>query len=531
MRDLSLPGRSPVVATGGMAATSHPLSTQTAIQVLLRGGNAMDAAIAACAVQCVVEPGSTGVGGDCFCLYAPQGSVEPIAFNGSGRAPMAAEHSWFREQGIARIPQRSPHAVTTPGAVDAWSQLCRDHGSMKLGELLKPAIFYAENGYPISSRVHSDFAAAAAFLADDPSTADIFLDNGQIPELGGIHKQPKLARSLRAIGEEGRDVFYSGWIAEDIVGYLQSLGGLHSLADFAETQGDYVTPISSEFRGDTVYQCPPAGQGVTALMLLNLMSEAEIDRAGPISVERIHTELEACRLAYRVRNIYVGDPDFSEIPVEALLSRDAAHELYASINRFRATPPPRELELPNHRDTVYITVVDRQRNVCSFINSLFSSFGSGLVAPRSGVLLHNRGTGFSLAEGHPNCIAPRKRPLHTLIPGMIARDGKAVMSYGVMGGHYQAFGHMQFLTRYYDYGYDLQEAMDLPRFMVNPATGAVEMEKAVPAAIRERLIARGHRIETAARPIGGAQAIHIDWRNNVLTGASDPRKDGCAIGY
>jgi gamma-glutamyltranspeptidase/glutathione hydrolase len=514
-----------------MAATSHPLATQTAVSILLKGGNAMDAAIAACAVQCVVEPGSTGIGGDCFCLYAPVAAGKPIAFNGSGRAPGAAEWSYFENKGISAIEQHSPHAVTIPGAVDAWCRLHADHGSLDLAEILDPAIAYAENGYPIAPRVHCDFVHCEDLLRKDATVAETFLQDGKVPEIGAVQRQPLLARSLRAIAENGRDVFHAGWIAEDIVAYLQSLGGLHTLADFAEARGDYVEPISAEYMGCTVFQCPPNGHGVTALMLLNLLEQAGTDPEGPLSAARIHTEIEAGRLAYKTRSMYVGDPAFSEIPMEDLLSKATAKSLYDRIDPLRAATQITDIALPNHRDTVYITVVDKDRNVCSFINSLFAGFGSGLMAPKSGVLLHNRGQGFVLDAGHPNCIAPKKRPLHTLIPGMVARNGRAALSYGVMGGQYQAFGHMQFLTRHLDFGFDLQEAMDLPRFMVDPFTGNVTMEDGVGDDTRRRLIARGHRIATPALPIGGSQAISIDWENNVLTGASDPRKDGCALGY
>jgi gamma-glutamyltranspeptidase/glutathione hydrolase len=514
-----------------MAATSHPLATQTAVNILLKGGNAMDAAIAACAVQCVVEPGSTGIGGDCFCHYAPQGVGKPIVYNGSGRAPGGAELSYFEDNHITAIEQHSPHSVTIPGAIDAWCRLHADHGKLDFAEILDPAIAYAENGYPIGSRVHYDLGHCESLLRKDATVAETFLQDDEVPPVGAVQRQPLLARSLRAIAENGRDVFYSGWVAEDIVDYLQSLGGLHTMADFAEARGEYVEPISVDYRGLTVFQCPPSGQGVTALMLLNLVDQAGVDAEGPLAAARIHTEIEAGRLAYRARSMFVGDPAFSEIPVEALLSKATARSLYDRIDPLRAAGRVDDIVLPDHRDTVYITVVDKDRNACSFINSLFAGFGSGLMAPKSGVLLHNRGQGFVLDAGHPNCIAPKKRPLHTLIPGMAFRNGRVALSYGVMGGQYQAFGHMQFLTRHLDFGLDLQEAMDLPRFMVDPFSGDVTMENGVGDDIRRRLIARGHRISTPAMPIGGSQAISIDWETNVLTGASDPRKDGCALGY
>ncbi|MEZ5935463.1 MAG: gamma-glutamyltransferase [Alphaproteobacteria bacterium] len=529
MRDLERPGRSPVHAPHGMACTSHPLASQAAIDVLKSGGNAMDAAVAACAVQCVVEPGSTGIGGDCFCIYAPEGSAELVAFNGSGKAPAAASVDWYKTNGFREIERNTPHSVTVPGAVDAWDRLIRDHGRMSLGELLQPAIGYAQNGYPISSRVHTDFASAASLLSKDETASRIFMPGGRVPQVGQMHRQPELAATLEKIAENGRDAFYAGEVMEDMLAYLQSRGGLHTEADFAAVEGDYVQPIFSDFRGYRVHECPPNGQGVIALLLLNIMSEIE-PGDHPIDVERIHRELEACRLAYRARNLYVGDPAFSDIPVEGLLSEGYAKKLREKIDPERADENP-EPGFPNHEDTVYITVVDKDRNACSFINTLFSGFGSGLVAPKSGVVLQNRGCGFNLDPESPNRIEGGKRPLHTIIPGMVTRDDRAVMPFGVMGGQYQSMGHMQFLTAFFDYGMDIQEAMDRPRFMVDPFQGSVEMERTVPAAIQDELKRRGHRIVPPAKPIGGSQAIWIDWDEGVLTGGSESRKDGQAIGY
>ena len=530
MRNLELPGRSPVHATGGMAATSHPLATETAIAVLREGGNALDAAIAACAVQCVVEPESTGIGGDCFCIYAKAGSTDLVAYNGSGWAPAAASVEWFRENGITEIPQHSPHAVVVPGAIDAWDRLVQDHGTKSLAELLEPAIHYARDGYPIASRVHVDIASQAEFLRLDENARRIFLPGGEVPKVGQLHRQPELAATLERIALGGRGEFYLGETAESIVAYLRERGGLHTLEDFATYSGKYVEPISTEFRGYRVHECPPNGQGVIALLLLNIMAGFEPDAEGPISLERIHTEIEAGRLAYRARNAWLADPDFAEVPVEALLSEEYAARLRAAIDPKRAQDPAPLIDLPRHRSTVYICVVDKDRNACSLINTLFENFGSGLCTP-TGVVLTNRAQGFSLDPASPNRIEGHKRPLHTIIPGMVSKEDRVVMPFGVMGGQYQAFGHMQFLTRFFDYGLDIQEAMDAPRFMPDPFTGAVEMESAVPEAIREALMRRGHRIIPPEKPIGGSQAIWIDWEEGVLTAGSDPRKDGCAIGY
>lgn len=531
MRNLELPGRSPAHGLQGMAATSHTLSTAAALDILRQGGNALDAAIAACAVQCVVEPGSTGIGGDCFCLYAPEGRADGIvAFNGSGKAPAGATTDYYAGMGLTTLPRQSPHAVVVPGAVDAWVTLNRNHGRVPLADLLAPAIAYAAEGYPISSRVHADWTGAVALMKGDPNLARIFLIDGGAPNVGARHRQPELARTLEAIASGGRDAFYTGEIARDMVDYLQSVGGLHTMEDFAATKGDYVTPISAEFRGRRIWQCPPNGQGVIALLMLNIMSGVATG-ASPITTDRIHAEIEACRLAYTARNMYVADPAYAEVDVETLLSPTYADRLRALIDPSRARDPMPERDLVRHDDTVYITVVDKDRNVCSFINTLFSGWGAGLCAPKSGVVFTNRAQGFSLDPASPNRIEPGKRPLHTIIPGMVSEGDRVTMGYGVMGGQYQSMGHMQFLTGMFDYDLDIQEAMDRPRFMADPFTGEVEIEYTVPETIRAELAAKGHRLVPAGKPVGGSQAIAIDWQNGTLTGGSDPRKDGAAIGY
>lgn len=529
MRHLEYPGRSPVAAPNGMASTSHPLSTQAAITILQDGGNALDAAIAACAVQCVVEPESTGIGGDCFCLYTPSGQDRVIAFNGSGRAPAALSSDWLLEKGISRLERQSPHAVTIPGAVDAWTQLNRDHGRLDLGRVLAPAIAYARDGYPITQRVAQDFAGAFKWL-DSDARAVFERDGGPI-QLGARHAQPALAATLERIGRDGRAGFYEGPVADDIIAKLRALGGCHTAEDFAAAIGDYVDPISTPFRNHVVWQCPPNGQGVIALMLLNIMAGMERDTAGPITPDRMHLEIEAGRLAYRDRGVVLADPAQVSVPVQDMLDPAYADRLRGQIAADRRLDPLPPSQLPRHSSTVYITVVDRDQNVCSFINSLYDNFGSGIMAPMSGVMLHNRGQGFVVDAAHPNGVAPGKRPLHTLIPGMVTKDGRVTMSYGVMGGEYQAFGHMQFLTRHFDYEMDVQMAQDMPRFFPDPFDDFVEVEAPVPDDVRTALRHLGHDIRPASKPIGGSQAISIDWETGLLTAGSDPRKDGCAMGY
>ena len=531
MRDLQLPGRSPSVARQGMAATSHTLATQAALDILKAGGNALDAAIAACAVQCVVEPGSTGIGGDCFALYAPAGrAADMVAYNGSGRAPAGATVERLRELGVSELTRTSPHSVIVPGAVDAWCRLNADHGAMAMADILAPAITHARDGCPIGQRVAADFEKNAGHLTTNENLAAVFLSDGKPPAFGAMHRQPGLADALEAIGREGRDVFYRGHLASEMVETLNALGGLHTMADFADAKGEYVTPITTEFAGHTVHECPPNGQGVIALLMLNMVEGRDLGEL--LSVERIHHELEVCRRGYAARSSYLADPHLAEVPVEGLLSRDYAERLAGTIDPERMTPPPMDAvrALP-HRDTVYITVVDRDRNVCSFINTLFWGFGGGITTKKHGIVLTNRGQGFVLDESHPNCIAPGKRPLHTIIPGMVSRGGRVTMGFGVMGGEYQAMGHLQFLTRALVDGMDPQAAQDAPRWMVDPYTGEVEIETTVPEATVERLRAMGHEIDWASAPIGGSQAIAIDWDEGVLIGGSDPRKDGCAAGY
>jgi gamma-glutamyltranspeptidase/glutathione hydrolase len=528
MRDFQLPGRSPVHATEGMAATPNPLATGTAIDILRRGGNAVDAAVAAAAVLAVVEPNQTGIGGDCFVLFAPKGEDRLIALNGSGRAPCAATADWYLERGFAAMPTYSSHAVTVPGAVDAWARLVADHGSKGLDELLQPAIRYADQGFPVHSRCAFEWADSAAHIANDANAARVLLPGGRPPAVGEIFRNPQLAQTLRGIAKEGRKGFYEGPVAEDIVASLTAKGGLHRLADLAENTPDYVEPVRTGYRGYQVSQIPPNNQGITALIMLNILANFQLGALKPLSAKRLHLEIEAGRLAYRDRDAHIADPQHAQVPSDALLAPDYAARLAARIDPERAMTdlPP---GLMQRSDTVYFCVVDRNRNAVSFINSVYHSFGSGIMTPNTGIVLQNRGAGFRIAPGHPNCIGPGKRPLHTIMPGMVSKDGRAVMPYGVMGGDYQPFGHVHFLTNLLDFGCDLQEALDLARVFYSGDVAFTE--RGVPAEAVRGLAARGHRVEPAPEPFGGGQAIWIDWRRGVLTGGSEPRMDGCALGY
>ena len=531
MRNFQYPGRSPVMTPNAMASTSHPLSTATALDILQKGGNALDAATAAVAVQCVVEPQSTSIGGDCFCLYAPADSNDVIAINGSGRAPARLDASMLRKQGLTSIPQQSAHSVTVPTAVDTWVTLNRDHGSMGLVDILAPAIGYARDGYAITPRVAFDFSGCFDLLQGDADASAVFLPEGRSLVAGDAHRQPALARTLTEIAENGRDGFYKGWVAEDMLAKLNNLGGHHTQADLDNAVANYVTPIKTNYHGYDIWECPPNGQGMIALLLLN-MAEG-MDRFGdhPINLQRIHHEIEAGRLAYRDRSLFLGDPDFIDVPVDTLIGKDYARQLARIIDPQAAMHPLPDCPLPRHKSTVYISVVDKDRNACSFINTVYHSFGAGLVAPQSGVLFQCRGMGFTLEEGHPNCLAPNKRPLHTIIPGMVKKSDRTVMPFGVMGGEYQAFGHMQFLSRLLDYGMDIQEAQDCPRFFPDPFSTEVEIEAPISDELFEGLRKMGHHVVRAAKPVGGSQGIWIDPNSNLLIGGSDPRKDGMAAGY
>ena len=535
-RDFHAPGRSAVYATGGMAATSMPVATLTALDVLRAGGNALDAAIAAVAVLGVVEPQSTGVGGDCFCLYAPAGSREVVALNGSGRAPAAATPEALRGRGVEALTPASPHSVTVPGAISAWALLNRTHGRKELAELLRPAIRCAEEGWPVHARVAFDWANAAEKLRLNDASRRRFLPGGEAPTVGHRFVQPELGRTLRAVAEKGPRAFYEGEIAAFMVSALRDAGGLHTEADFAAglEVAEFVEPIRAPWRGMEVVQCPPNGVGLHVLQILGILEGFEPPDGGPLSPERLHRHVEAARLAYRDRDAFLADPLQADVPVARLTDPAYLAKLRGLIDDARAMPalpPAGTADHARHRDTVYLCVVDGEGNACSFINSLFESFGSGILAEGAGVMLQNRGYGFRLQEGHPNCIAPNKRPMHTIIPGMVVKNDEAIMPYGVMGGHFQPMGQTLFLSNHFEFGLDVQEAIDCPRLFPNPAKGVVELERGIPAAAVERLQQLGHRCEVIAKPHGGGQAIRIDHERGVLVAGSDPRKDGCALGF
>ena len=528
MRDFSFPGRSAVYGKNAMVATSHPAASLAAIEMLKSGGNAIDAAICATAVMCVVEPAMTGIGGDCFAIVSKPGQ-KPIALNGSGRAPQAATAAWYAKQGLTAIETNTPHAVTVPGAIDAWATLLKDHGRTSFAQVLAPAIEHAERGFPVTPRVAHDWANLVTKVKGNAAAAHHLLIDGRAPRVGEIMRFPALAGTLKAIARDGRDGFYAGAVAEDMVAELKALGGLHTLQDFANQRCTYVEPISVAYKGVDLLELPPNNHGIVALVLLKML-----ERLGPlsetsVSVERYHVMMEAVRLVFAMRDTFVADPDVSKVPVDHMLSDAFADELVRRIDRKRRKPDLGPIPAPKGTDTIYMTVADAEGNVVSFINSIFSGFGSGLAAKKSGVVFHNRGQGFVLDPKHLNCIAPGKRPMHTLIPAMAMQDGKPLMSFGVMGANFQPMGHVYMMTNVLDYGHDPQQAIDDPRIFFEGDT--LWCENSVPADVYEGLAALGHPVARRPDPWGGAQMIMFDRANGTLIGASDPRKDGMAIGY
>lgn len=528
MRNFDLPGRSRVIAENGMAATSHPLATAVALSILKEGGNAVDAAIAAAGALSVVEPHMTGIGGDCFVILAePDGSVHGL--NGSGRAPAAADAALYREKGLTAVPFTGALPVTVPGAVDAMEKLARRFGTMGLDRLFAAAIDYAENGYAVHDRVARDWAGYAEGLDADPGAARHLLAGGKVPLAGTRYRSPGLAAALRMIAEKGSRGFYEGALAAEIAKTVRDAGGTMTEADLAAVSADWVTPISTHYKGYDMLEIPPNGQGIVALVILNILAELGADKLPADSAERYHMEIEAARLAYSVRDHMVADPAHMTVTPEQILSKDYAKALAASIDPEKRNDEIVLPDLPNS-DTIYLSVVDRDRRAVSFIYSIYGPFGSKLVTPQSGIVLQNRGACFTLQEGHPNELKGGKRPMHTIIPAMAMKNGKAAISFGVMGGAYQPMGHVHVLSNIADYGMDAQEAIDHPRAFWD-ADGTIACETGIGTGVRAELEARGHRVAPAASPWGGSQMVQIDYENGFLIGASDPRKDGHAAGW
>ncbi|WP_375260642.1 gamma-glutamyltransferase family protein [Palleronia sp.] len=524
MRDFHLPGRSPVYAENGMCATSHPLAAKVAIQILEAGGNAVDAAIAGAVLLGIAEPQMTGIGGDCFALIAkPDGEV--LALNGSGRAPAALDAEAIRGDGHAAMPLGHAHAVTVPGAIDAFCRLSADHGRAGLATALAPAIHYAEAGIPVADRVAFDWANDAKTLTG--KAREFYLAGDAAPKPGTMFRAPQQAEVLRRIAMDGRAGFYEGEVAEDMVNSLRAAGGSHTLDDFAAVEASYGTPLTGSYGEFELVEHPPNGQGATAILLAHILGQFDLSSLDPFGAERAHLEAEAAKLAYDARNRFLADPEHVT-KLDHMLSMDTAKALADLIDPDRAMPDARAASGAVHKDTIYITVVDRDRMAVSLIYSIFHGFGSGIASDKFGILFQNRGAGFSLERGHANEAAPGKRPMHTIIPGMIRHKSRLAMPFGVMGGAYQPNGHARFLTNVADYGMTPQAAIDAPRSFSDQ--GILNVERGYGESVRQDLAARGHRVEVPETALGGAQAILMR-EDGVLEGGSDPRKDGCALGY
>ncbi|MYJ72512.1 MAG: gamma-glutamyltransferase family protein [Rhodospirillaceae bacterium] len=529
MRDIQLPGRSVVHGLNGAAATSSTIATLTAIDMLRAGGNAVDAAIAACAVQCVVEPMSTSIGGDCFMLYQKGGDGPVVGINGSGWSPAGLTVDALIERGIGQIDPDGVESVTVPGAVDAWCAILDAHGTLGIDRVLQPAIACAEDGFTVGEVTRALWAGRLDGLRGNAAASALYLKDGALPETGDVWYSPALGRTLRAIAGRGRDGFYAGPVLDAMLAALKAAGGVHTEEDFAGQRHEPVAPLESGYRGRTVLEIPPNGGGITAQIMLNILEGFDLSALDPVGAERLHLEMEAQRLAYAQRDAFVGDPRRSNVPVEQLLSDDFAAGLRSHIRRDRAIGVLPPAEMPEHRDTVYLTVVDRDLNCVSLINSVYWSFGSCIASEETGVVFQNRGAGFVVEPGHPNCVGPRKRPLHTIIPGMVLNDGACELAFGVMGGPFQPVGQTHVVTNLWDFGMDIQQAIDCPRVFHDG--GAIVAERGVPQGTVAGLRALGHTVVPAESPHGGGQGILIDRERGVLSAGSDPRRDGCALGY
>ncbi|MDF1717047.1 MAG: gamma-glutamyltransferase family protein [Antarcticimicrobium sp.] len=525
MRDFHRPGRSEVLATNGVCATSHPLAAQAAVEILKQGGNAMDAAIAGAVLLGICEPQMTGIGGDCFVLYSDPKTGAVKALNGSGRSPAAASAEALRAAGETVVPVHSAHAVTVPGAIDAFCHLSGTVGKLGLDSLLAPAIRYADEGVPVAPRVAFDWASAAETLQG--AARDTYLIGGRVPRVGEVFRAPGQAEVLRRIARDGRDAFYTGEVAEDICATLNALGGVHTPEDFAATRCAETDPVSGTYKGAELLEHPPNGQGATAILMLNILSHFDIAGMDPLGARRAHLEAEAAKLAYDARNRFIADADHTT-RLDHMLAPATAARLAALIDMDRAMADPAPLSEAVHKDTIYITVVDRDRMAVSLIYSIFHGFGSGIASEKFGILLQNRGAGFSLQQGHPNELAGNKRPMHTIIPAMLRDGDGGLMPFGVMGGAYQPNGHARFVSNLHDFGMGLQAAVDAPRAFSD--AGTMKLERGYSNAVRQQLADLGHKVAIPDTPLGGAQAIRIR-PDGVLEGASDPRKDGCALGY
>ena len=534
--------RSEIIAQHGMAATSQPLATQIALDILRQGGSAVDAAIAANAALGLMEPTGSGIGGDLFAIVWDAETDKLYGLNASGRSPASLTLEVFTNAGLKKIPAHGPLPVTVPGCVDGWFELHRRFGQLSMEQVLAPAIRYAREGFPVSELIAYYWGRSVPILQDYPGFRDSFMPGGRAPQKGEIFKNPSLADTYEALGREGRDVFYKGRIAETIDRFMKREGGYLSYEDLASHTSEWMDPVSTEYRGYDIWELPPNGQGITVLEMLNILEGYDIRAMGFGSAAHIHSFVEAKKLAFEDRAKFLADPAFVDIPVEALISKEYGAERRALISpdraaaRYDAGNPAM-----NDGDTVYLTVADDAGNMVSLIQSNYRGMGSGLCPDGLGFCLHDRGELFDLEPGRPNTYEPRKRPFHTIIPGFITKDDKPFASFGVMGGAMQPQGHVQIIMNLIDFGMTLQEAGDAPRVNHEGSSeptgermtdgGIVFVESGFSAEVLRELQKMGHRISYAVDGFGGYQAILYDPENDVYYGASESRKDGQAAGY
>ena len=524
--------RSVVRCTGGMVATSQPLAALAGLDALKAGGDAVDAAVTTAAALNVFEPISTGIGGDMFALVWRADEGKLYGINGSGRAPAAATLDAYYARGLKKsdpVPPVGPLPITVPGALHGWGTLLDRWGRRSLADALEPAIRYAHDGYPVSELIAHAWARNAALMRQFRDTAKAYLIDDQPPQTGQIMRLPALGRSLERIAADGIGVFYRGPIGQAIADAVQTQGGFLTLDDLTAHTSTWVAPIHTSYHGRQIFECPPNGQGLAALLALNIVATFNLRTMS--ATDAYHVLIEAMKLAFADAHRYIADPAMADVPVAGLLASDYALQRRQLIELDRANAPAPGVP-PGGEDTVYLTVVDSERNAVSFINSNYVGIGSGIVGGETGIALQNRGAGFSLDPEHPNCLAPGKRPYHTIIPAMIMRDGQPLYSFGVMGGPMQPQGHLQVAVNLIDVGMDPQRALDAPRFRVL-GERQVTFEPGVSPEVIEALRQRGHEILPPDLPdiYGGGQIIHIDPETGALAGGSDPRKDGCAIGY
>ncbi len=525
-RDFIKQGKSNVITSKAMITSSHPLASSVGLEILKSGGNAVDAAIAMSGVLCIAEPHMTGVGGDCFAMLSVDGGTNIKALNASGKSSENSNASHLRNKGIKSIKPEMPDAITIPGAVAGWSLLHKEYGCMPWNEIFQPAINYAKSGIIVHERVAYDWEKNGEKLLVDEDTSKIFLNNKKPFKIMENFKNIELSKTFETIASEGAEGFYNGWVANDMLEKLNSIGGSHTINDFINSSAEWIKPISHNYRNIKIHECPPNGQGIVVFIILGILEHFNLKIMH--KNDYIHLFCEAVKIGYFLRDKYLADTHYNKLSVTSFLSKKSLEQYASKIDFNRAKLYEKSL-FPDHRDTIYLTVRDENGMTISFINSLFDSFGSGITAPRSGVLFHCRGRGFNLIEGHPNELYPNKRPLHTIIPAMISNKNKLIGSFGVMGGQYQAAGHAYILSQMIDFGLSPQEALDLPR--VFPNSNVLDFETNFDNSIIEDMVVRGHEINYPVSPIGGGQIILVDIEKKILIGASDFRKDGCAIGY